>query len=70
MVGIKPEIVVEQAKQAVADRRLYRCLTCDAINEWTIGPEMFKPGGSLYQLAVSLHGKPKPTEALLIPHTR
>lgn len=56
LVGIRPSIVVRATQKALQERRLYRCLTCDAVCEHHVLPEWFHPGGLLYEQAVQSHG--------------
>ncbi|KAL3235945.1 hypothetical protein MRX96_048275 [Rhipicephalus microplus] len=39
---------VRATQKALAERRLYRCLTCNAVCEHHVSPEWFRPGGLLY----------------------
>ncbi|KAL1418145.1 hypothetical protein MTO96_026161 [Rhipicephalus appendiculatus] len=48
VVGIHPSLVVRATQKALAERRLYRCLTCNAVCEHHVSPEWFRPGGLLY----------------------
>ncbi|KAH7935007.1 hypothetical protein HPB52_002652 [Rhipicephalus sanguineus] len=48
VVGIHPLLVVRATQKALAERRLYRCLTCNAVCEHHVSPEWFRPGGLLY----------------------
>ncbi|XP_006824972.1 deubiquitinating protein VCPIP1-like [Saccoglossus kowalevskii] len=57
IVGVQTEIVTEATRKSVSEKRLYRCLTCDAITEFTVSPEWFIRGGMLYALAENTHGK-------------
>lgn len=50
-VGIKPELVVETAKTAVDDRRLFRCLICNSIT--CLPGQWLERGGQLYLKATS-----------------
>ncbi|ELT92345.1 hypothetical protein CAPTEDRAFT_100015, partial [Capitella teleta] len=52
MVGVAPERVVQKTQSAVSEHRLFRCLVCEALMEWTIEPGILLPGGALYELAV------------------
>lgn len=58
MVGIRPETVTNATKLAVTDGRLHRCLSCNALCELhvDISPEMLKPGGEYYNIALQTHG--------------
>lgn len=58
MVGVKPETVTMAAKSAVADGRLYRCLSCNALCELhvDVSSDLLCPGGELYNIAVETHG--------------
>ncbi|KAI8501465.1 Deubiquitinating protein VCIP135 [Branchiostoma belcheri] len=57
VVGVQPEVVTEATQSAIRNERLYRCLTCDAVMEYSVGSDLLKRGGALYQLAVRTHGK-------------
>ncbi|XP_066272769.1 deubiquitinating protein VCPIP1-like [Branchiostoma lanceolatum] len=57
VVGVQPEVVTEATQSAIRNERLYRCLTCDAVMEYSVGSDLLKRGGTLYQLAVRTHGK-------------
>ncbi|XP_033112608.1 deubiquitinating protein VCIP135-like [Anneissia japonica] len=58
IIGVKQEKIIETTKLSVETGRLYRCLTCNAVSESNgRDPKIFKPGGELYDLAESLHGK-------------
>lgn len=48
VVGIHSSLVVRATQKALAERRLYRCLTCNAVCEHHVSPEWFRPGGLLY----------------------
>ena len=50
-VGVKPEVVVETAKTAVDDNRLFRCLICNSLT--CVPGHWLEPGGSLYIKATS-----------------
>lgn len=50
-VGIKPEVVVETAKTAVKDGRLFRCLICNSIT--CVPSQWLEKGGQLYVKAAS-----------------
>lgn len=56
VVGIHPSLVVRATQRAVQERRLYRCLTCNAVCEHHVSPEWFRPGGLLYTAAVKMNG--------------
>lgn len=58
MVGVKPENVTVAAKSAIADGRLHRCLSCNALCEvhFDVSSDDLKPGGELYEIAVKTHG--------------
>lgn len=55
-VGAQMTNVLEATQKAVREKRLFRCLTCDAILEQKLLPEWFKPSGLLYVLAEQRHG--------------
>ena len=55
MVGVKMDAVIEEARQATLENRLYRCNTCEAIVEFHVAPEWLRPGGVLYSLALKTH---------------
>ena len=59
MAGVKPETVTKSTKVAVAEGRLYRCLSCNALSEVHVdfSSEMLKQGGELYEIAVQTHGQ-------------
>ena len=57
MVGVLPEVVLGETVRCVREKRLYRCLTCEAICQFRIILEWLQPGGNLYQMAVQSHGK-------------
>lgn len=48
VVGVHSSLVVRATQKALAERRLYRCLTCNAVCEHHVSPEWFRPGGLLY----------------------
>ena len=50
-VGIKPELVIETAKMAVDDNRLFRCLICNSIT--CVPHQWLEKGGQLYSKATS-----------------
>ncbi len=60
MVGVTMDTVIEEARQAVSDGRLYRCGTCDGIAEFHVAPEWLRPGGMLYNLAQKTHNTLSP----------
>lgn len=70
MVGVKPETVTMAAKSAVADGRLYRCLSCNALSEmhFDISSEVLRPGGELYNLAVDTYGPLEEGVSYPFPH--
>jgi deubiquitinating protein VCIP135 len=49
---------VRETRDAVLSSRLYRCLTCDAITHWHTPLEWLRPGGKLYQLALTTNKGP------------
>lgn len=55
-VGVRPITVTMNTQGAVKQGRLYRCLTCNAINEQVLLPEWFKKTGLLYNMALRSHG--------------
>ncbi|XP_067655119.1 deubiquitinating protein VCPIP1-like isoform X1 [Haliotis asinina] len=57
IVGVKSDTVVLATQKAIQEKRLYRCLMCDAITEYSIPAEWFQRGGSLYNLAVQTYGE-------------
>ncbi|XP_046335736.1 deubiquitinating protein VCPIP1-like [Haliotis rufescens] len=57
IVGVKSDTVVLATQKAIQERRLYRCLMCDAITEYSIPTEWFQRGGSLYNLALQRYGE-------------
>ena len=65
--SIKPSLVVELTQRAVTEERLYRCLICDAITEWTYVADWLTPAGSLYQLAVKTHTRLQPNKLYSFP---
>jgi deubiquitinating protein VCIP135 len=67
MMGIAPDQVVRQTFCAVSEQRLFRCLVCEALMECTIDPGILLPGGSLYDLAVKIHGELNPTKKYSFP---
>ncbi|XP_075228890.1 deubiquitinating protein VCPIP1-like isoform X2 [Lycorma delicatula] len=54
--GIKPSVVTEVTHCALQDRRLQRCLTCDAINILPLSGDWLRPKGLLYNLAKKEYG--------------
>ncbi|XP_013409530.1 deubiquitinating protein VCIP135 [Lingula anatina] len=67
IVGIHPEVVIENTQKAVAEKRLFRCLTCDAICEFRLLSEWFVKGGSLYEVAASAPGSLVPGKKYSFP---
>lgn len=67
MVGVDPALLVQQTCQAVAQERLYRCLVCEAVIEWTFDLSSLSPGGALYELAVKIHGPLNPHKKYSFP---
>ena len=57
MICISSSEVLRNTVQAVKQKRLYRCLTCEATTLHNIDEAWFKPTGSLYKLAVKANGK-------------
>ena len=58
---------MEQTRAAVEASRLFRCLMCEAVAEWTVDEEWLQPGGELYKLAVQNHGKLEPERHYTFP---
>ncbi len=56
MVGVAMETVIKETQNSVRESRLYKCNTCEALAEFHIAPEWLRPGGTLYQLALQVHG--------------
>lgn len=56
IVGVKMMTVVEAASAALQDRRLQRCLVCDAINILPLSDDWLRPRGFLYSLAKKQYG--------------
>lgn len=56
ILGIKPSVVTEVTHCALQDRRLQRCLTCDAINILPLSGDWLRPKGLLYNLAKKEYG--------------
>ena len=54
--GSTPEIVTEFTRQKMHEHRLYRCLSCDAVAEFTVDGDALKRGGHLYSTALRNHG--------------
>uniref|UniRef100_A0A1B6F1W1 OTU domain-containing protein n=1 Tax=Cuerna arida TaxID=1464854 RepID=A0A1B6F1W1_9HEMI len=54
--GVKMNMVVEETAAALQDRRLQRCLVCDAINILPLSEEWLRPRGFLYTLAKRQYG--------------
>lgn len=55
-VGVKMMTVVEAASAALQDRRLQRCLVCDAVNILPLSDDWLRPRGFLYSLAKKQYG--------------
>nr|KAG5695436.1 hypothetical protein BaRGS_033561 [Batillaria attramentaria] len=54
-VGAKPEMVIEETKNAIREGQLFRCLTCESLVRFNFSKHMLGKGGSLYKLAVDTH---------------
>ncbi|XP_061549916.1 deubiquitinating protein VCPIP1 [Phycodurus eques] len=67
VIGIQPEEVTEAAKKSVAENRLHRCLICGALSELHVPPDWLVPGGKLYDLAESTHGRLRPDKNYSFP---
>ncbi|XP_038859891.1 deubiquitinating protein VCPIP1 [Salvelinus namaycush] len=67
VIGVQPEEVTEAARKSVMENRLHRCLICNALSELHVLPEWLAPGGKLYNLAKSTHGKLRPDKNYSFP---
>ncbi|XP_055722956.1 deubiquitinating protein VCPIP1 [Salvelinus fontinalis] len=67
VIGVQPEEVTEAARKSVVENRLHRCLICNALSELHVLPEWLAPGGKLYNLAKSTHGKLRPDKNYSFP---
>lgn len=56
IVSVKTETAIRATQLTVEERRLFRCLTCDALTEYQVSPDLFDKTGSLYKLAVATYG--------------
>lgn len=52
-VGVKPELLVETAKSAIDEKRLFRCLICNLIT--CVPGQWLEKGGLLYVRATATH---------------
>lgn len=57
VVGAKPKDVLDATQKAVQEKRLYICLSCDALSEQDLLSENFKRGGAYYVSAEQKYGK-------------
>ncbi|XP_032815417.1 deubiquitinating protein VCPIP1 isoform X2 [Petromyzon marinus] len=53
---------------ALRERRLYRCLSCEALLEFDVPAEWLAPGGRLYELARRSHGLLRTDRSYSFPH--
>ena len=60
VVYAHPNIVIEDTKESVKQKHLFRCLTCEAIARQVITPESLLPGGYHYKLAMDTYKKLDP----------
>ncbi|XP_061696440.1 deubiquitinating protein VCPIP1 isoform X2 [Syngnathoides biaculeatus] len=67
VIGVQPEEVTEAARKSVAEHRLHRCLVCGALLELRVPPDWLVPGGKLYDLAESTHGRLRPDKNYSFP---
>ena len=63
-----PNEVIEKTQQSVSEKKLFRCLMCEALTEYALAMDQFERGGSLYNLAVSIHKKLDPTKLYSFPN--
>ncbi|CAK8684090.1 unnamed protein product [Clavelina lepadiformis] len=65
--GLRYETIILIAKEAVQENRLFRCLTCKALQDVNISLDDLKPGGRLYNLMIACHQSPKPGKIYTFP---
>ncbi|XP_039255607.2 deubiquitinating protein VCPIP1-like [Styela clava] len=58
-VGLHPDVAIERTKHASQNNKIFQCLVCNALSLCNVDDDGLKPGGYLFEVMRSTHGKPR-----------